>query len=186
MTLDQIYQKCRSGDFPDKGTVHSYIEVYESILAPYRETALNILEIGILGGASLKMWEQYFTGKVYGIDCTDQPLGGKFDLRPMIESGKHNIVIMDATNEEQIEKNFAGIKFDVIIDDGSHAVEHQLLSYFHFRKHLSLEGIYIIEDIQDIDNTRYAFETIDSKRTSLIVDRRHVKNRYDDVLAIIR
>lgn len=186
MNLEEIYQRNRVGDFPDKGTIHSYIEVYEEILRPYRETAKNILEIGILGGASLKMWEQYFTGKVYGIDCVDQPVGGLFDLRPMIESGKHNILIMDATNEEQIEKNFKDIIFDVIIDDGSHAIEHQLASYEYFKPHLSKTGIYIIEDIQDIDKYRILFEHLDEERTIKILDRRIIKNRYDDVLVIIQ
>ena len=32
--------------YGDKGTAHSYIEVYESLLAPMRETARSILEIG--------------------------------------------------------------------------------------------------------------------------------------------
>ena len=38
--------------FSDRDTVHSYIEVYEEILAPYRKTAHNILESGLMSGES--------------------------------------------------------------------------------------------------------------------------------------
>ncbi len=185
-SLDTIYQRNRIGDWPDKATVHTYIEVYEEILKPYRSTAKNILEIGLFSGQSLRMWEQYFTGKVYGIDCSDQPHGGLQDLRPMIAEGTHNIIIMDGTSEDDIEKNFREIMFDVIIDDGSHQLSHQLDSYKHLKSHLAKGGIYIIEDIQDINRDRTVFENIDIEKNITILDRRSIKKRYDDVLIIIK
>ena len=186
MTLQQIYLNNIRNGWPDKGTVHSYIEVYAEILEPYRITAKNILEIGILNGSSLRMWEQYFTGKVYGVDCTDQPVGGQYDLRPMIAEGTHNIIIMDGTSEADIATHFTGIKFEVIIDDGSHQIEHQVKSYFALKDYLSEDGIYIIEDIQDIDTSRTIFENMDSDKTVITLDRRKVKGRYDDVMVILK
>ena len=186
MTLQQIYLNNIRNGWPDKGTVHSYIEVYAEILEPYRTTAKNILEIGILNGSSLRMWEQYFTGTVYGVDCTDQPVGGQYDLRTMIAELTHNIIIMDGTSEADIAKHFSGMKFDVIIDDGSHQIEHQVKSYFALKDYLSEGGIYIIEDIQDIDTSKIIFENIDSEKTVLILDRRKIKGRYDDVLIVIQ
>ncbi len=186
-SLNAIYKRNRNNGWPDKGDggVHTYIEVYERELAPYRSTAKNVLEIGLFSGQSLRMWEQYFTGKVYGIDCSDQPHGGLQDLRPMIAEGTHNIIIMDGTNKADIEKNFKRVMFDVIIDDGSHQLVHQLESYKHLKSHLSKGGIYIIEDIQDIDKDKVAFENIDPDKQVTILDRRKLKNRYDDVLVII-
>ncbi len=185
-SLDKIYQRNRIGLWPDKGTDHTYIEVYEEILKPYRGKS-NVLEIGLFTGQSLRMWEQYFDeGKVWGIDCSDQPLGGMQDLRPMISEGTHNIIIMDGTSAADIKKHFKDIQFDVIIDDGSHQLTHQLESYKHFKKHLSKGGIYIIEDVQDIDSHLYSFENIDKEKRVTILDRRHLKNRYDDVLVIIQ
>lgn len=184
-SLSQICTKNTVGKFPDRQTEHSYIEVYEAILAPYRNIAKNILEIGILGGQSLRMWEQYFVGKCFGIDCDIAPIGGTYDLRPMIAEGTHNIIIMDGTSHSDIEKNFKDVMFDVIIDDGSHNLEHQLESYKHFKSHLNKGGIYIIEDIQNIDADREKFENIDPTKKVTILDRRHIKNRYDDVLIII-
>jgi hypothetical protein len=183
-TLAQICEKNTVNGWPDKATVHSYIEVYEEILKPYRGK-VNFLEIGLFSGQSLRMWEQYFNeGKCTGIDCSDQPLGMQ-DLRPMIAEGTHNIFIMDGTSKADIEKNFKGEKFDVIIDDGSHNIEHQLESYKHFKSHISKGGIYIIEDVQDIDANIDLFRNIDPKKNVEILDRRKLKNRYDDVLIVI-
>ncbi len=181
-TLNNIYRRHIKGKFPDKGTIHSYIEVYEKIFEPYRHGSHTVLEIGILGGASLLMWEEYFaSSKVYGVDHTDQPLGGQYDLRPLIAQG-HNIIIMDATNPEQVQEQFENIKFDIIIDDASHQFDHQVITYNLLKRYLNPNGIYVIEDIQDIDKDRKAFESLGAE----ILDRRTLKRRYDDVMAIIR
>lgn len=184
-TLKQICTRNTVDGWPDKDTQHTYIDVYEEILKPYRGK-VNFLEIGLFSGQSMLMWEQYFNaGKVYGIDISDQPHGGLKDLRPMIAEGTHDIIIMDGTSKTDIEKHFKGVKFDVIIDDGSHNIEHQLESYKHFKSHIAKGGIYIIEDIQDLDANRRLFENIDPKKNIEILDRRNIKNRYDDVMVII-
>lgn len=185
-TLKEICKRNTVNGWPDKDTVHTYIDAYSELLKPYRGKC-SFLEIGLFSGQSLRMWEQYFDeGKVYGIDCSDQPIGGMQDLRPMIAEGTHNIIIMDGTNESDIEKNFKNIYFDVIIDDGSHELQHQLDSYKYFKSHLSKGSIYIIEDVQDIDSSRLVFENIDSEKKVTIFDRRDIKNRYDDVMIIIQ
>ena len=175
------------GDLPlksDKGDVHSYLPVYEEILAPYREKAKNILEIGLFNGASLLMWEQYFAGKVHGIDCSDTPHDSLADLRPLLD-GTHNIHIMDAEDPEAIKKAFGCIKFDVVIEDAGHHVEQQLKLYDLFKPYLKTSSIYIIEDIQNIDADKRLFESIDPEKKVTILDRRAINNRYDDVLVII-
>ena|ERR1035437_7980750 len=170
----------------DKGDVHDYLGIYERYLEPYRDTAINILEIGLFNGASLLMWEQYFSGKVYGIDCDEQPHGGLADLRPLIKEGTHNIFIGDATSEDFIENSFNGIKFDVIIEDCSHDLIQQLKLYELFKPYLNENYLYCIEDIQNIDATREVFENFFSEQKILIIDRRHVKQRFDDVLILIK
>jgi len=125
-SLQQLYNKHydpKTG-WPDKGTVHSYIEVYEEILAPYRKTAHNILEIGLMSGESLRMWDEYFTGEVFGIDCSIKPIDGKADLTKAIEDGLY-ISIGDATSDADIERFYKGLKFDVIIEDANHDLKQQ-------------------------------------------------------------
>lgn len=184
-TLQQIWEGMEMKS--DKGDIHSYLPVYEEILAPYRHTAENVLEIGVFKGASLLMWEKYFTkAKVHGIDCDEQPHGGIADLRPLIAEGTHNIHILDATNEFQIHQAFRGMTFQVICDDGGHNLFSQLKSYEILSKYLDDNGLYIIEDVQDIDVSREMFHNIDPTKEVTILDRRHVKGRYDDTLIIIR
>jgi spermidine synthase len=185
MTLKELCAKYKKGDWPDKDSVHSYIDVYEEILAPYRHTAKNILEIGLMSGESLRMWTEYFDGKVYGMDCSETPIDGLADLRPIIAEGKHNICIGDATSQEYVERFFSDIKFDVIIEDASHQLMHQLQIYDNVKDKMNKGGIMIIEDVQDIDANRGFFEALDPYKKIEILDRRHIKGRYDDVLIII-
>jgi cephalosporin hydroxylase len=169
--------------------VHSYLSVYEEILAPYRTTAKNILEIGLFNGASLLMWEQYFAGAVFGIDCSETPHGGMADLRPLIKEGTHNIFICDAESREAIKKCFHAfddIKFDVIIEDAGHDVEQQVKIYYALKPFLNKGSIYIIEDVQNIDKDKISFENIDREKEVTIIDRRNLRERYDDVIVIIK
>ena len=90
-TLKNIFETLQQQGFEtDKGTVHSYIDVYEDVLAPYRKTANKMLEIGVFKGNSLRMWENYFEwADVIGVDCHETPHDGMADLREMIKSGEH-------------------------------------------------------------------------------------------------
>jgi len=180
-TLQEIYLKHKKGDWPDKGSVHSYIEVYEKLLAPYRFTAKNILEIGLMSGESLRMWNEYFSGMVYGMDCSIKPVDGLADLSGVIAEG-YNVFLADASNPITVRPLLNKLRFDVIIEDANHDLPQQIKIWETMKPYLSGNAIYIIEDIQDIDNTRKFYEQMGGE----IIDRRHIKNRYDDVLVIIR
>ena len=184
LSLKDICQKYKVGIWPDKDDVHSYLEVYEEILAPYRHTAKSILEIGLMSGESLRMWSEYFDGTVYGIDISVKPIDGMADLSKAIFEG-YNIKIGDASNPDDVKKFFNKIKFDVVIEDASHNIEQQLQIYSVLKKYMGKDSIYIIEDVQDIDNTRSLFENMEGIKKIEIIDRRRIKNRYDDVLVII-
>lgn len=191
MTLLEIYNKHKKGDWPDKNDTHSYVPVYEEIFAPYRITALNVLEIGLMSGESLRMWQEYFNNdlrsthcNVYGIDCDVKPINGLADLTQAINDGL-KVCIGDAESEKDIKYFFEGIKFDVVIEDATHNILQQVKIYNVLKPYLNEYAIYIIEDVQSIDTTKDFFENIDSEKQITILDRRHIKNRYDDVLVII-
>ena len=187
-TLAEIYAKyqgpdCHTGS--DKGTIHGYIPVYERLLAPHRDTPLPVVEIGIMTGHSLRMWEEFFhRSKVHGIDLNDHP-HDIADLRPMIAEGTHNIHLFDATNRELTDAAFGKTLFEVIIDDASHSLEQQLLIYRNFKDRLAPGGIYIIEDVENLDRDRAVLENITHTRKVEILDLRPVKQRFDDVLVVI-
>lgn len=170
----------------DKNSLHSYLPTYEKLFAPYRMTAKNILELGVLGGASILLWEQFFEGKVYGVDIIDQPVGGKYDLRPMINDPNHNVLIFDVCDPVQLEKHFSGIKFDVIIEDCEHVISQQFEIYNALKPYIAESGIYVIEDIQSIDSTKVLFEAIDHEKKVEIIDLRADNGRFDNVIVTIR
>lgn len=184
-TLCELYADfAKLGIKTDKGDIHSYLPVYDELFAPYRENACRLLEIGLFKGDSMRLWESYFpSSEICGIDLCDRPLG-LADLRPMIAEG-HNIVLMNALDRAEVERHFSGDQFDIIIEDSSHALGEQVKIYRNFRDKLAPNGVYVIEDVQDICRARETLEKIDLERSVEIVDRRHVKNRYDDVLVII-
>ena len=132
------------------------------------------------------MWEQYFKGKVYGIDCDVKPHGGIADLTPMIQD--HNIFILNAEDPKAIEWYFGGVKFDVIIEDAGHEINQQINLCNIWRPYLAEGGIYIIEDVQDIekDEKRFFDGSIKNWTEVSVIDLRKEKGRYDDVLIIIK
>ena len=198
-TLKEIWTRLKEqGHETDKGSVHSYLPVYEKLLAPYRETALNVLEIGIFNGASIRMWAEYFTkANIYGIDCSITPHGGMANLEPLVREATLNrfrknnkfeynealarvdIYILDAENQEDVSKCFKDIKFDVIIEDANHSLEQQVILSAIWWDYLNEGGVYVIEDVQDIKN-------IVGIKNGEIIDLRQVKGRYDDIMIILR
>lgn len=182
-SLQQIWSDLAAAGYEtDKGSVHSYIPVYQGMLEDYRHKAKNVLEIGLFNGHSIRMWKEYFTNAdIHGVDCDERPHGGMADLRPMINEG-WNIHIMDATDHAAVELLFRWKRFDVIIDDAGHHIDQQLYLREVFRNFVARGGIYIIEDIQDIDRTGSMFEEIGGE----VIDLRSIKKRYDDVLVIFK
>ena len=170
---------CNGGShiFNNKTLLHTYERHFKHL----RNLPITLLEIGILDGGSLKMWKDYFpNGNIIGLDIDPDKM--KF------QSERISIYI-GSQNDENIlnrikKENPNG--FDIVIDDGSHNPEHQFESYRHFKSHLAKGGIYVIEDIQNIDLDRTSFENIDPEKNVTILDHRHIKNRYDDVMVIIR
>jgi 23S rRNA U2552 (ribose-2'-O)-methylase RlmE/FtsJ len=175
--LKEIYLKYSYPEgHGDKGTAHSYIDIYSEILSEYRNNS-TVLEIGLSHGESLLMWEEYFLNSmVYGVDITDE------HLKHYINEN-HNIIIHDATKESFlniIEK----IYFDVIIDDGSHLIDDQINSFVLLKKKMNKGGVYIIEDVVDLDNLLPYFKSLHNNIE--IIDNRQIKGRHDDVLIIFK
>lgn len=161
----------------DKATTHQYAQhVYENEFTPYKDSPLNILEIGISGGYSLKVWSEYFTQAiVYGLDISlDQC---KLDPIP----DNVHIILGDGTNPEVFESL---PKFTLVIDDASHALHDQLETFKIVFPNMEKGGLYIIEDIQDFNSAKAAFEQVNPNFE--VFDIREHSGRYDDVIFLYR
>ena len=178
-TLQEAYETTRQNTkFGDKGTVHSYIDVYESHIKKFNHK-YDLLELGCAYGESLLMWEDYLeTGFVLGIQREIHP-----KLAVNIE--KYDLNVVDAScTDPRLASLLENFKFDIIVDDASHLIEDQVVAFNNLKHLVTPGGFYFIEDIQDIDNN---IETLKALHSDCIIhDNRHLKDRYDDVLVAYR
>jgi cephalosporin hydroxylase len=167
----------------DKDTVHSYLDVYENLFAPIKDNALNVLEVGICHGGSIKLWHDYFTNAtVYGLDII--PLDQVWsEIR-----NKQRIKLLTSTDAYRPEVvQTLGVKFDMVLDDGPHSLESMLAFVKHYTPLLSEKGILVIEDIQHYEWTKKIIDSfpLEYQKAVQVVDLRGVKGRYDDLIIIL-
>lgn len=183
MSLQSIVDNSRT----DKNTVHSYLDLYQNLLITKKETAKNVLEIGIYHGGSIKLWSDCFTNAtVYGLDI--------MHINNVWEGikNKENIILhtsSDAYNETFFIDNFLNknIKCDFMLDDGPHSLESMKQFIRLYSQIMTDDGILIIEDVQSIDWINVLKDEVPShlKQFIRIYDLRPNKNRYDDIVFTI-
>jgi hypothetical protein len=153
--LTSLANKYRS----DKGTIlgdasHKYTYLYDLILDHYRNTEVNILELGLAAGGpevggpierttdspSVRMWLDYFPrARVYGFDISDFS---------HIKHARFTFVRGDGGSPEDVRRlAHVASDFGIIVDDGSHASYHQQLAFKNLFPRLRSGGTYIIEDL---------------------------------------
>jgi len=160
---------------------HNYTEVYGDLLRHYKDREINFLEIGVRQGGSLCMWADYLPkAHVHGVDINLSTLEINLKDKPNIKTYQ-----FDAYKPENVEKHFKGMKFDVILDDGSHTVPDQKKMLNIWSKYMADDGVIIIEDIANVKDAReiiLAFEGPINKCS--IIDRTHCVPSLDDVNVI--
>lgn len=140
-SLENIFSS-HTGKVSDKWEI--YIKEYNRILYPYKDQPVGILEIGIQNGGSLEIWDRYFKSSTHIIGVDINTACEKLQFN----TNKIKIIVGDINTQETenlILENFSN--FDIIIDDGSHTSADIIKSFCRYFKHLSDDGIYIIEDI---------------------------------------
>lgn len=139
MSLVSLYKD--NNHTTDKHGSHTYLEVYDKLFLRLKDRENRILEVGVYQGDSLNLWAEYFTNsKIYGIDIDA--------FQVCIKLHKNVKVIREnAYRLSMVEKLMKANKFDVIIDDGSHIVNHQKFVIRNYCGALTDDGMLIIEDI---------------------------------------
>lgn len=117
---------------------HNYLDLYDKYFKNIRFKTNKILEIGILHGDSIKMLKDYFENSIItGVDI---------DNKEHLKSDRLIILQGDQSDKSFLE-TFNDECYDVIIDDGSHKMNHQQISFGVLIKKLKKGGLYIIEDL---------------------------------------
>ena len=165
----------------DKNTSHSYFDVYEELFFPFRKLEINLLELGIYKGGSLLLWKKYFTNaNIFGLDRKESVF--RDDLT-ILESRGIITMLMDYDLTTKV--TFEHLTFDIVIDDLSHNLFHQIKTFEIFRHKLTPHGVLVIEDIRP-ENLCYWKYIANVVPHCTVIDRRLVKNRYDDVLFVYK
>lgn len=135
----------------DKATYHKYLDFYQKHL-PKVEFAGRLLEIGVMDGASLRMWREYYPrAEIIGIDT-----GLQWDLRI------DGVTLLELDGTKPSDLKPLGM-FDIIIDDASHYTKDQQTSFEHlFYKQLNKGGLYVIEDLHTSFLKRYVNSKINT------------------------
>ncbi len=157
----------------DKWGQHLYTPSYHRLFAHLRETPVRVLEIGVgwpgmplLGGASLRMWRDYFPfGRIVGLDV--QPKRLELGPRVTVLQGTQ----ADADGLRRLWQEHG--PFDIVIDDGSHQASDVRISFDTLFPMLPEGGFYAVEDAQtafwpEFGGNAAADGTIMSQVTELI------------------
>jgi trans-aconitate methyltransferase len=159
----------------DKGTTHDYLNgYYNQAMSPYKDKQINLLEIGIHRGASMILWNSFFTNaKIVGLDNED------FNVK---QEDNNLIKICDAYSDD-IVNFFDDEQFDFIIDDGPHTLQSQLTTIKKYLSKVKPGGKLIIEDIQsELDLLELVGAASDADMEFNVFDLRNNKGRYDDII----
>ena len=119
-----------------------YPEIYDKHFSKYRDLPITFLEIGILNGGSLQIWEKYFPkAKIFAVDIDEKC--------KQYESDRTKIFIGDQADKSFLRNVKAQVpQIDIIIDDGGHRAEQQINTFEEMYYHLKAKGVYLIEDIE--------------------------------------
>ena len=119
-----------------------YFEVYEAHFERFRGREVHVMEIGVYYGGSLQMWKHYFgpQAHIYGVDIN--PTCRQF------EEEQVRVLVGDQADRGFLRSVRAEIpRVDILIDDGGHRMDQQIITFKELFPHISEDGIYLCEDL---------------------------------------
>jgi len=144
---------------------NNFIETYEEKFSRLKtKKDLRILELGIDGGGSLQLWEQYFPNAslILGVDI---------DLnRCRVQSNnKIRFIEGDLNRVETYNtiKMYGG--FDLIIDDGSHKGDDIITAFGNLFPILREDGYYSIENLYYTGSGEYTNSNLQNYMSNLML-----------------
>jgi hypothetical protein len=138
-TFDSYQSYQRSPYFSAKHS--SYFPVYDELLDRYRGKEITFVEIGVLNGGSLFMWRDFFgpRARIIGIDLNP---GAK-----RWEANGFEIHIGNQAHPAFWNDFFKSVgTVDVVLDDGGHTFEQQIVTVDSCIPHITDGGLMIVED----------------------------------------
>ena len=154
LTSNKLYKL--SEKYGTDKSSHGYVHYYDELFGNKKNKEINLLELGIFKGASIKMWDKYFKkGNIYCIDHlgTENPLTNNTIFSEEVinnlkkESHKIYPYLCEQNDSVKLNEIFQDINFDFIIDDASHFQKESIQSLGILFQKLNHNGVYVIEDM---------------------------------------
>ena len=160
-TFRELGKKYQATKFcGDEYPGQTFEDIYEDVFAPYRMMSpLKVLEIGIQGGGSLRVWRDYFPhAQIVGIDI---------DKKSIYQEDRIFTYLVNQADENAMNaliERYNG--FDIVIDDGGHYSKDQIITLKLLLSHTKY--LYCIEDL----DTAYSdlYPELTKKGETSIVD----------------
>ena len=141
--ISKLEREFLSGHHNRSHKLLHYFEVYNRHFEKFYNKDINIMEIGVNEGGSLQLWKKMFSpkSKIIGLDINP-------NCKSM-EDEQIDIYIGDQSNREFWSKIKSEIpKLDILIDDGGHTMEQQIVTFEEMFPHVKDGGVYLCEDVQ--------------------------------------
>ena len=129
-----------------------YHTVYEPEFDTIRNESINILEVGVFKGDSVRAWLEFFpNATIYGIDIFTRVKPEDIDV---LQHERVKWLKADSTNiavRDQIKKEWPRIRFDIIIDDGLHTPDANAKTLHNLFPLMKKNGKFYVEDVWPLD-----------------------------------
>ncbi len=107
----------------------------------FQGATVTMLEIGVLAGGSLEIWQEFLGPAATIVGADIGPLAKK-------NAPDFTVHIGDQADPEFLREMVAASgPFDIVVDDGGHTFEQQTTSFEVLYPLLNDGGVYIVEDI---------------------------------------
>jgi len=167
----------------DKNTIHSYLNLYESLFNNKKNSCTNVIEIGIESGGSIQLWHDYFQNAIiYGCDVNEET-----DAINQIKNDRIKLFNSINIYDSLFIKKIQNIEFDIAIDNGPHTLDSMIKFIELYLPLMKEDGILIIEDVKDIGwlDILRSYVPHELKNNIKTYDLRVIKGRYDDIVFVI-
>jgi len=152
-SLDEIAIRCgadKASTHPVKG--HDYATPYEMTFGHLREDQIKILEVGVGGGESIRMWLEAFpNAHIYGADivANTNPFNTHYPVGTTNPNPRYDFLKHDQSDRVgwACYLAYSGRDFSVIIDDGGHFSGQIITTFECLWPALRPGGFYCIEDL---------------------------------------
>jgi hypothetical protein len=128
----------------DKSSIVSqswdYLRHYDSVFHPFRDDDINVIEVGVAGGHSLRLWQWYFSAaRIIGVDI--MPTAKRY------AGGRATVEIGSQADVFFLRKLCKKYPPTIFIDDGSHLAQHNIITFEAVFPNLLAGGLYVVEDM---------------------------------------